>query len=85
MHEFFNLHWSKKPHRCESCGQYLGKENKTIFHDHLLEKNKYPQFKFELSNMYMVCLKCHDEKTRGFPTANHKKAIEDAKSRLLGV
>lgn len=82
--EFFNKHWANKPHKCESCGAYLGRENKTIFHDHLLERSKYPQFKLDMRNMYLVCLKCHDEKTRGFPTANHKKAIESAKELLLG-
>lgn len=79
--ELFELHWNTKSHYCQSCNAYLGKENKTIFHDHLLEKSKYPQFRFELWNLYLVCLKCHDEKSRGFPTVNHKLAIEKAYER----
>lgn len=82
MFEFFEAHWKSKPHKCECCGKYLGSENKTIFHDHLLEKSKYPEYKYEMSNMYLVCLQCHDEKSRGFPKPNHKKAIEHAEKTL---
>lgn len=80
--ELFETHWKQKPHKCESCGAYLGSENKTIFHDHLLEKSKYPEYRFEMWNLYMVCLKCHDEKSRGFPTEKHRVAIEKALEKI---
>ena len=81
--ELYHLHWRSKEHKCESCGKYLGRENKTYFHDHLLEKNKYPNFAYELWNLYLVCFECHDKKTRGFPTENHKKAIEKATLHII--
>jgi hypothetical protein len=79
QNQLFTKHWASKVHYCESCNIYLGSQNKTIFHDHLLEKNKYPDFKNELWNLYLVCLACHDEKTRGFPTVAHRAAIQKAK------
>ena len=82
QNELFQLHWNTKSHYCESCKAYLGKENKTIFHDHLLEKSKYPEYRYELWNLYLVCLACHDEKTRGFPTEKHKLAIEKVLEKI---
>ena len=31
-----------------------------------MEKQKYPELKFEEDNIQYLCLQCHDKKTRGF-------------------
>lgn len=73
--ELFEKHWSLKPHYCESCNVYLGSKNLTIYHDHLLEKNKFINLKFELKNLLLVCFNCHQAKTNGFPTIKHQEFI----------
>lgn len=82
MKDFFLKIWNKKPRYCQSCGKWLGREIKTIFFDHLLEKSKYPQFALEEENIYLCCMTCHEKKTNGFPTEKHKEAIEQAKIKF---
>lgn len=78
--EFFSKIWSKREqYYCESCGEWLGKEMMTYHFDHLLEKNKYPEFEFDEDNIYLCCLDCHSKKTAGFPTEGHEKAISSFK------
>jgi 5-methylcytosine-specific restriction endonuclease McrA len=79
---FYNI-WAKKRHYCESCGLWLGNEPKSVFFDHLLEKSKYPEFALLEENIYICCLDCHSKKTNGFPTENHKKAIDNIKNNFL--
>lgn len=74
----FEKHWELKNHYCESCNTYLGVENKSYFHDHLIEKSKRPDLDLNLHNLYLVCWECHSKKTNGFPTENHKLAIKKA-------
>lgn len=68
MRDFFLQLWKKRKHECENCGKWLGNEPLSYMFDHLLEKSKYPDLKFEEENIMMVCLECHDNKTRGFLT-----------------
>lgn len=75
----FEKHWNSKPHYCESCGKWLGNENNLCFHDHLLEKSNRRDLALNIDNLYLCCFDCHNAKTNGFPTKNHKKAIEKAK------
>lgn len=81
--ELFEKHWNLKPHYCESCGKWLGNENNLCFHDHLVEKSKRRDLALEIDNLFLVCMDCHNLKTNGFPTENHKKAIEIAKEKYL--
>lgn len=85
MIEFFDKLWDKqkKPRRCQSCGKKIIGENLSIYHDHLLEKEFWPQFIYEERNMFFCCAECHDLKTRGFITPKHKEALEKAKKELL--
>lgn len=84
MWQLFEEHWKSKPHICESCGTKLSGPNKTIYHDHLLEKGleRYEHLKYELQNLYLVCFECHTKKGNGYPTEKHKEAIEVAKERF---
>lgn len=76
--DLFSIHWNSKPHKCEVCNIYLGEENKTIFHDHLVEKSKYSQLRFEIKNLILCCFECHSEKTNGFPKLKHQEFINKA-------
>lgn len=82
MNAFFLQIWNKKKHECENCGKWLGKEPLSYMFDHLLEKSKHPDLKFEEDNIMLVCLECHDNKTRGFLTDLVRAKIEDLKKRF---
>jgi 5-methylcytosine-specific restriction endonuclease McrA len=43
--------------------------------DHLIEKSKYPPLEFEPENIALVCLECHDEKSRGIINAIYQEKI----------
>ena len=77
--------WSKLPKekKCSSCGRRIYGENKPLYWDHLLERNKYPHLQYEEENMYFCCGECHTSKTNGWPKPNHKAAIEHAKQKFL--
>ncbi len=93
MWALFNEHWDAKMkidillgivyRSCESCNTALFGENKSLYHDHLLEKGNplYEHLKYEIENLYLCCGDCHTKKGNGFPTENHKKAIDAAKKR----
>ena len=83
MREFFRTIWNKrKKHDCENCGKWLGSEPLSYMFDHLLEKSKHPELKFEEDNIMLVCLECHDNKTRGFLTDLVSAKIEELKKRF---
>lgn len=82
LHNWFKQLWQKVSHNCQSCGKYLGNEPLNTYFDHLLEKSKYPEHTFNEENIYICCLDCHNQKTNGFPTDNHKKAIEEVKNKF---
>jgi 5-methylcytosine-specific restriction endonuclease McrA len=50
--------------------------------DHLLEKSKYPDLKLEEENIMLVCLECHDLKTRGFITDFVRAKIEEVRKKF---
>ena len=63
MREFFLSIWKKKLHRCENCDAHLGSEPLSYMFDHVLEKSKYPDLRYEEENICMLCLDCHSDKT----------------------
>jgi 5-methylcytosine-specific restriction endonuclease McrA len=79
--QLFEEHWRIKPHICQSCNCKLFGENKSIYHDHLLEhgRERYEHLKFEMDNLFLVCFDCHTKKGNGYPEELHQKAIENAK------
>lgn len=80
MKEFFLEVWNERPiHKCQMCGEWLGNEPLSYMFDHLLEKSKYPDLKYEKYDIGYLCLLCHDAKTRGFPSEDYLKLIENAK------
>jgi len=81
--EFYLEIWNERPHRSEVSGTYLGSEPKSWMFDHLLEKNLYPELKYEKENIILVTLDEHTNKGNGFPATKHWEAIEKAKKRFL--
>jgi 5-methylcytosine-specific restriction endonuclease McrA len=73
--KFFMGIWIERMHRCEICGKPLGHSPASYMFDHLLEKSKYPELEFEADNIALVCLSCHDKKTRGFVSAEYQEKI----------
>ena len=59
---FLNI-WKKRAHRCENCDAHLGNEPLSYMFDHVLEKSKYPDLRYEEENICMLCLDCHNNKT----------------------
>lgn len=83
MREFFLQVWKKhKIHNCENCGKWLGNEPLSYMFDHLLEKSKYPELKYEEENIMLVCLQCHDNKTRGILTDKVRAKIDAVKEKF---
>jgi 5-methylcytosine-specific restriction endonuclease McrA len=83
LHIFFQDIWKKRSvYNCENCGKWLGKEPLSYMFDHLLEKSKYPDLAREEDNIMIVCLECHDNKTRGFLSDLVKDKIEKVRKRF---
>lgn len=83
MNTFFLQVWkNRKQHDCENCGKWLGNEPLSYMFDHLLEKSKFPELKYEEDNIMLVCLECHDNKTRGFLTDLVRAKIEEVKKKF---
>lgn len=76
--KFFMSIWSERPHYCEHCSKWLGHEPRTYMFDHLLEKSKYPELRLEKDNILLVCLACHDLKTRGIISEKYQEKINFA-------
>jgi 5-methylcytosine-specific restriction endonuclease McrA len=82
MKEFFVSIWKLRNHTCENCNKRLGNEPLSYMFDHILEKSKYPILKFEDSNIMMLCLNCHDNKTRGFLSEKMLERLEEVKIKF---
>jgi hypothetical protein len=77
--EFFLSIWKKRPHRCENCDAYLGSEPLSYMFDHVLEKSKYPDLRYEEENICMLCLDCHSDKTNCKSSDFMKEKIKKVK------
>jgi 5-methylcytosine-specific restriction endonuclease McrA len=80
--EFFLSIWKKRTHRCFECNVHLGNEPRTYMFDHILPKSKYRELEFEEDNICLLCLHCHDEKTRGFHSDKFQELINNVKSKF---
>ena len=79
---FFMEIWKERPHVCEHCGRSLGREPLSYMFDHILEKSKHQNLSFEKDNIWLVCLECHDNKTRGILTDKYKEKINFVKTKF---
>lgn len=69
--------------KCQSCSRRIYGPPKPLYFDHLLEKNKYPELRYEKLNIFVVCGDCHHKKNMGYPTAKHKEAIDKAFNHFI--
>lgn len=83
MWEFFLYIWKKRPHFSDVSGAPLGNSPFSYNFDHLLEKSKWPELKYEERNIALVTFEEHTLKTNGFPLEKHKELIEIARKELL--
>jgi hypothetical protein len=60
MWEFFLSIWGKRDHKSEVSGEWLGNEALSIFFHHILEKEKYPDIKYEEDNIILLTWEEHD-------------------------
>lgn len=70
-------------HVCNECKVHLGSEPLLYMFDHILEKSKYPQFRHEQLNIQLLCLSCHDCKTRGILSKHMQEVITNTRRCLL--
>jgi len=75
---FFSI-WRKTPHYCTICGAWLDNEPHSYMFDHILEKEKYPDLTYEEGDIALLCLSCHDCKTRGFFPESYALLIKKTK------
>jgi hypothetical protein len=61
MQEFFLHIWSKKPHKSEISGEYLGSEALSTYFHHILPKSKYPEAMFDEKNIILLTWEEHDQ------------------------
>lgn len=74
--------WNSRERKCVGCDQYLYGEISTGYFDHLLPKSKYPELRYEVHNIAVVCLQCHSCKESGFAKKGHQVEIDRAKVRF---
>lgn len=74
-HEFYNGIWEKRPHVCGNCNAFLGNEPLTIYFDHILEKSKYPEYRYNENNIWLLCWNCHTNKTNGIYSDKMREVI----------
>lgn len=82
MFHFFEDVWKERKHECYNCGKWLGKEPLSYMFDHVLEKSKYPELRLERENIVLMCLQCHDNKTRGILTEKVISKIQAVKEKF---
>lgn len=82
MRLFFEEIWNERVHLSEVSGEYLGSEPKSWMFDHLLEKSRYPELKYEKENIALVTICEHSRKTDGNPLHKHQILIDQAKKRF---
>lgn len=85
MRALFQEIWDSLPKvkKCWACNKRIYGEILSIYFDHLLEKETYPQFKYDPRNIFFCCGDCHTSKGNGFPMPLHEEAINKAKKELL--
>ena len=87
MWKVFDEHWYKHwipkganwgACQCENCGGWIPGENKTLYHHHVLPKAKYPQYKYDIQNLMLLCQDCHSKTENGYPGEEVRKRTEQA-------
>ena len=61
MLNFFLSIWKERPHKSEVSGKKIYGEPLTIYFHHILEKNKYPEYKYDKDNIIILTWEEHDQ------------------------
>lgn len=59
--EFYTLIWQSRPHVCFETDVDLGSEPRNYMFHHVLEKEKYPEFRHEPWNIVLVTWDVHNQ------------------------
>lgn len=61
MIEFFLSIWKERPHKSEVSGKKIYGEPLSVYFHHILEKNKYPEAKYDKENIILLLLEEHGQ------------------------
>ena len=86
MEDLFSLYrrlWNKLGTNkfCSICNTPIYGDIKTIYFDHLIEKNGRPDLALMEWNIAFCCENCHYKKNTGFALEKHKELINEAIKR----
>jgi hypothetical protein len=59
MHKMFMHIWDRRPHNSEVSGERLSSPPSSAYFHHILEKEKYPEAKFDEENIILLTLDEH--------------------------
>ena len=79
---FYTEIWNKRRPYSEVSGTYLGAEVNKACIDHLLEKAKYPVYRYHEDNVLLVTIDEHAMRHAGNPLPKHKEAIDRARKQF---
>lgn len=83
--QFYMGIWLGRSHVCNFCKCRLGKEPKTYYFDHILEKEVYPEYRHNPKNIQLLCLNCHNNKTSGYTPEWFKDFVNKTKQLCQGT
>lgn len=72
---FYSSIWDSREHKCFNCNCSLGGEPLTLFFDHILEKSRFPDLRYEQDNIMLLCPDCHYNKTNAYYSEKIKQKI----------
>ena len=79
MWKLFDLHWQIKAHICQACGDPIWGDNLSIYHHHCWPKHRYPEYKYIIEGLMLVCWECHSNIENGNISPETAKKIEKIK------
>lgn len=83
---FFLEIWNEREHICYETGQPLyGDPPPTLYFHHVLEKEKYPQYRYKKWNIVLVTWETHSKCHNNIDFAPKVKAYRDKLIKKLGL
>lgn len=79
MWELFLSIWKQRGPYSEIDNTYLGKEAKSVFFDHLMPKENFPEVMYEEWNILIVSWEQHDNRHNGIIPEKYQEKINKAK------
>lgn len=81
MKELFLEIWNEREHYSELSQKYLGEEPLTTFFHHVLEKELYPEVKYEKWNIILVRFEEHQDIHNSRYAEKYKRILNRTKER----